>query len=393
LTVAADGAVPLAHRLLDGNTNDDTTHIDTWAGLVRLTGRCDFLYVADSKLATRKQMAHIHARGGRFVTVLPRSRAEDGQLREWMRSSEPQWSEAARRPGRRKGDPDDVWSVAPAPIASSEGYRIVWVHSTRKQELDESARSDSIARGLAALDSLAQRLAGPKCRFREREEVERATRAALRAKGSEQLVRFEISEHLEVRYREDSTGPGRKPHRRRLTRPRFTLHWELDEDAVAREAACDGCFPLVSNDRRLTDAELLLAYRYQPNLEKRHHQLKGVLDAAPVYLKSAARIEALFTCHFIALLLHALTERELRRAMAREGIDRLPLYPEERACWAPTAARVFELFDGVSRHRLLRDGGLVQVFEPQLTALQEQLLELLAMPLSAYAGTGTGADS
>ena len=29
LTVAADGAVPLAHRLADGNTSDDPTHIPT----------------------------------------------------------------------------------------------------------------------------------------------------------------------------------------------------------------------------------------------------------------------------------------------------------------------------------------------------------------------------
>jgi transposase len=39
LTVSADGAVPLAHRLLDGNVTDDQTHIQTWDGLVALVGR------------------------------------------------------------------------------------------------------------------------------------------------------------------------------------------------------------------------------------------------------------------------------------------------------------------------------------------------------------------
>ncbi len=42
LTVSADGAVPLAHRLAAGNTNDDQTHIATWDELCALTGRCDF---------------------------------------------------------------------------------------------------------------------------------------------------------------------------------------------------------------------------------------------------------------------------------------------------------------------------------------------------------------
>ena len=65
LTVSADGAVPLAHRLTDGNTSDDTTHIQTWDELRALTGRPDFLYVADSKLCTREQMSHIDRHGGR----------------------------------------------------------------------------------------------------------------------------------------------------------------------------------------------------------------------------------------------------------------------------------------------------------------------------------------
>jgi len=38
LTVSADGAVPLAYRLTDGNTVDDPTHVPTWEGLVGLLG-------------------------------------------------------------------------------------------------------------------------------------------------------------------------------------------------------------------------------------------------------------------------------------------------------------------------------------------------------------------
>jgi hypothetical protein len=44
LTVAADGAVPICHRVADGNTNDDVLHIPTWDQLVGLLGRVDFLY-------------------------------------------------------------------------------------------------------------------------------------------------------------------------------------------------------------------------------------------------------------------------------------------------------------------------------------------------------------
>jgi len=94
LTVSADGAVPVAHRLTDGNTNDDTTHIATWEELRAVVGRADFLYVADCKLCTREQMSHIDGHGGRFVTVLPRSRREDSFLRDWAHTGSPQWAEA-----------------------------------------------------------------------------------------------------------------------------------------------------------------------------------------------------------------------------------------------------------------------------------------------------------
>lgn len=84
LTVSADGAVPIAFRTEDGNTADDVTHIPTWDELRSLVGRPDFLYVADCKLANRAAMDHIAGHGGRFVTVLPRTRREDTEFRDWL---------------------------------------------------------------------------------------------------------------------------------------------------------------------------------------------------------------------------------------------------------------------------------------------------------------------
>jgi transposase len=82
LTVSSDGAVPVHYRVHDGNTSDDPTHIETWNTLRRLAGRPDFIYVADCKLCTKTNMDHIESNGGRFVTVLPRSRREDAWFRE-----------------------------------------------------------------------------------------------------------------------------------------------------------------------------------------------------------------------------------------------------------------------------------------------------------------------
>jgi transposase len=385
LTVSADGAVPLAHRLLDGNVTDDQTHIATWDGLVALVGRPGFLYVADSKLATREQMAHIHSHGGRFVSVLPRSRAEDSQIREWAQTHAFDWTEACRRPGKRKGDPDQVWWTAPAPVPTAEGHRIVWVRSSQKLARDAESRRARVERGMLALEAVRVRLASPRSRLKTRVAVHEAARAALAAAAAERWIAYEIAETVQESFRQEKRGrPGSQTRYRKTAKTVFTLTFTVDEAKVAYDAATDGQFPIVSNDRDLSDPELLGAYRYQPNLEKRHHQLKTVLGAAPVELKSPSRIEGLACCEFIALLAQCLIERELRAAMTRENVSELALYHERRASKAPTAARVFDLYADTTRNHLTRDGEIVQVFEPDLTPLQRQVLDLLGVPHTAY---------
>ena len=81
LTVTRDGAVPVQFRVESGNATDDRSHRGTWELLCKLTGRRDFLYVADCKLATAENMAYIHQHGGRFLSVLPRTRGEDAAFR------------------------------------------------------------------------------------------------------------------------------------------------------------------------------------------------------------------------------------------------------------------------------------------------------------------------
>lgn len=384
LTVTADGAVPLCHRLAAGNTNDDQTHIATWDELHALTGRAGFLYVADCKLCTRGQMQHIDSNGGRFVTVLPRSRKEDHVLRDWMHTDQPDWTEADRRPASRDSDPEEVWRTTPAPILSVEGYRIVWAHSTQKLRLDQQARHDQLARATAGLEDLNTRLAGNRCRFHDTAAVKAVADQALAKRNCTQLLNVTISERTEERIRYESRGENRKPRQRKFARQRFTISWEIDQQALARDRAPDGCFPLITNDHDLTDAEILRAYRYQPNLEKRHHQLKTVQHAAPLTLKSPSRIEALLACQFIALLCCCLIERELRTAMTNADITELPLYPEDRSCTAPTATRVFDHLAPLQRHHLSHDHQTVQTFEPKLTPLQAQLLDLLDVPAAAY---------
>ena len=387
LTVSSDGAVPVAYRAADGNTEDSSAHTETWDGLVSLLGRKDFLYVADCKLATRDVMLHIGGEGGRFVSVLPRTRKEDAWFRDWVTRNRPSWQEATKVPARRKNDPPDVLSTFESPLPSAEGYRVIWVHSSAKQENDALSRARRIERATAALEDLAGRLAGPKCRIKTRVAAEEEAKAALEEHDAARYFEIWVLEEVEKTYVAEHRGtPGPETRFRQSIKPRFRLTWNARHHVVKAEAASDGCWPLVTNDTEMTPAEVLSAYKYQPNLERRNHVLKGPQAVAPVFLRNPARIEGLLCCHFLALLIGALIERQIRDAMVRSKTKAIPLYPEDRDCAAPSAERVLEIFAPVTRHHLVRNGRLVQTFEPTLTELQEEVLRLLGIHTAYYGG-------
>ena len=387
LSISADGAVPIAYRVEAGNTNDDVTHVPTWDELVALLGRSDFLYVSDCKLASGDAMRHIDSNGGRFVTILPANRREVTRFSNWVEGHAPDWAEAARRPGRRLADPPEIWRTFESPVGSDSGFRIIWVHSSGKAQNDAATRARRIDTGMAAMDELAARLAGPRCRYKTAVAVEEVAARALADADSQRFIEATVTSVPADSFRQENRGrPGGETRYRKTTTERFTLSAAVRSDVVTYDARMDGIFPLITNDRQMSPAEVLAAYKYQPNLERRHGQLKGHQLVAPVLLKNPVRIEGLLCCHFFALIVQALIEREIRSAMAKAEERHIPLYPELRACTAPSAARVLEIFANVSRHHLMSGQQHVQTFQPKLTNLQLQVLELLGIPASAYTG-------
>jgi len=386
LTISADGAVPVHYRAMDGNTNDSTTHIDTWETLRKVARRADFLYVADCKLCSKTSLEHIAKQGGRFITVLPRNRREDRWFRQFVQVNEPPWEEAVRRPNpRRRSGPEDVWKVVEAQLPSKEGYRIVWVWNSLMALEDGEGRQGRIEKAWLMIERLQTKLQGKRCRLRLREKVEEAAAKILKDAGAERWVRVEITERKEPVFRQEKRGhPGPHTKYMRKERLRFSVAARVKDDVIESDARTDGMFPLITNCKDLSLKQILEAYKFQPKLEKRHEQLKSVQDLAPVWLKNVARIEALLFLYFVALLVHALLEREVRQGMVREKIESLPLYPEERECRAPSTERILDLFAPLQRHRLRKQGTLVQVFEPELGKLHKKVLALMQLPVSAF---------
>jgi hypothetical protein len=158
ITVSADGAVPVHCKTYDGNVTDDQVHIETWDFLCQVIGHADFLYVADCKLCTRDNLGHIAGRGGRFLTVLPRTRAEDGWFRGYLQEQTPAWREVRREPNpRRQAGPDIVYDGVEAPQRTSEGYRVLWYRSSQKRDEDAAQRQARMERARAWLARIMHR--------------------------------------------------------------------------------------------------------------------------------------------------------------------------------------------------------------------------------------------
>ena len=375
---------PLHFRAASGNVTDDVTHRDTWDLLCQLTGRRDFLYVADSKLATRENMAYLHQRRGRFLTVLPKTRSEDTAFRAMVMAGQVTWRLLWEKTDE-DGEVVDCYSTSDQTTTSAEGYRLVWYHSQRKAEQDAITRLARIERALKELATLRDKLQSPRTRYRQESKVTEAVAEILASCGAEAWIVTEVERQEVETFRQACRGRPTKetPYVRKVT-TRFDLTWRVDPLRMAEDAKSDGIFPLITNVMELSELELLKTYKRQPTIEKRFSQLKTDFEVAPVYLKAVHRIQALLSVYFFALLIEALLERELRAAMERKGIESLPLYPEGRPCCWPTTRRVLDLFETVQRHTLTHGKRPAENLVTDLTRTQRRLLNLIGLTPKHY---------
>jgi transposase len=384
LSTTADGAVPVHFRVHDGNVTDDQTHRDTWLALRQLVGTADFLYVADSKLATSETLRFIDQQGGGFVSVLPRTRGEAQEFCRHVQTENVDFREVRRDKNPREPGKPIVYDGYESPQHSSEGFRILWYRSSQKLHDDQERRGNRLAIARMKISRLEGRLG--RGRLRDPAVALAAAHQLLQELDVAEFLKVTVEERTAEAFEQVSPGrPGPNTRFAMVKVPFLLLMVHEDGAAVAAAARADGLFPLVTNHASLTLEQALAVYKHQPFLEKRHEQMKSVLEVAPVYLKSPRRVAALLLVYFLALLISALLERQIRQRMRKAGVQQLPLYPEERLCRAPTTALLLDAFRGLRRHRLIGpDGSELKTFFDPLSPVAQQLLTLLDIDFASY---------
>jgi len=380
LNITADGNVPLSFELFDGNRTDDTTHVPNWNSLREFLGESDFIYIADCKLCSQKNLDHIHEHGGIFITIVPKNRADVKQFYEFLKTNPIEWQYAYETPNSRKESETIIYKTYEGD-PSKDGYRIIWVHSSAKEKQDENRRKNRIAKADLQLTELSPRL--NQYNLKTKEKIEEAIKKA--TKGASDLFQIQLIEDKEIVQRQIGPGkPGPNTRYREEENITYHLEWELDRKAIKDLASRDGIFPLITN-ADIDAAEVLKAYKNQPYLEKRMYTAKSILKVAPVFLKKTERIDAMTFLYFIALMIVSLMERNIRKNMAEQRVEKLPILPNGMNTKKPTWNNLNYFFKNVHLSMVEKQDKIIQTVTKGVTRLHEIVLKLLGVPPSVYA--------
>jgi len=380
LNITEDGHVPITYQTFNGNQADVTTHIPNWENLREFLAREDFIYTADAKLCSEDNLHHIEKNDGKFITIMPKNRKEVSSFRERLQKGENiDWQFAyATEHNRKKGHLITYQTYDE--VRSWEGYRIVWIHSSSKESQDRHTRERRISKAEESLEQLLSKL--NEYYLKSKEQIEKAVSQA--CKGAADLVDVEILEKKTTQ--KVKIGPGRPgSNSKYVDRELITYHlqWCRNETAIEQASKTDGIFPLITNTT-LPAADVLKTYKKQPFLEKRFYTKKSVLEVAPVFLEKNRRIEAMMFLYFIALMIVSLIERNIRRQMAEEQIEDLPILPARMKTKKPTWNNIRYFFRNVHLALITEGDRILQSTVKGVTELHYQLLRLLQVPPSAY---------
>jgi transposase len=377
LSVSDDGAVPIHHHVYPGNRNDDTTHIETWNALCQIHGGPNFLYVADCKLCTQEQLSHIVDHHGRAITILPHNLVEVRRFHDQLRAAPITKTLLWRRPKPNYPGTTESFYLFEGSYFTEHGhYPLYWFYSTEKSLRDRQSRQERIEVAEGKLAELAPRI--NRAHLKRQAEILDAAKAILEHYRVEGFIDLRLQTHMRVT-RKPPRGrpPGQKPVYRYEHHVTYSLHWSRNTTTLAAEARTDGVVPLLCTDPNVPPKAVLQAYKFQARLEKRFCQFKSVHRAAPLLFKKIRRVEANMFVFFIALLIQALLERELRKKLAESGSPPLKLYPEDRDAPHPTTSQLFKTFDRLSTYAITHAGTLCETYHDELNETHRAVLSLL----------------
>lgn len=367
VNVTGDGGVPVAHRPLDGNAGESSTHIDNLRRLREMLPRKKLLYIADTKLDTTENLLTASAHGGQFLC----GGAFSPHLKELFLKHRGKLHRVDYHPKSQEGLPPEerdeyqgfeLTDHLEGRVDGREvkpNYRLLFIWSESKARQEAATRDRHLAKIREAFETIERNL----------NKYSLKTEDAIRRRLEAARVRYDEGSLFTYELAKDRKG-------------RFSLTWTIDKKGLQRRKLLEGVYVLKTNltKGRSPLAKTLSKYKEQIQVERRIHHLKGPLAVAPMFLKNPERIAGLMCLLIWALMLLALMERQVRRSL--KGKPLYGLYPENRPSPAPTGPAVLECFRTLCIVIVINHGETSRrLAQPSPT--QRQLLNLLGIPPDA----------
>jgi transposase len=383
MSVSSDSAFPLFQEAFSGNTADVDTYVKQWRHLIDLLGRQDFLFVGDSKVASKQNMAHIHDHDGFFISPLPMYASYNKAFNDALDQHNLEILLAYKEKINRGFE-------APL-IIDHDGrlyhFRMVILFDHGLFIRKNNSLTQRIDKARAAFDLLASKL--NTYRLKTRPAIDKACKAIVKKYQVSDFFQYAIHNEPQVTYKNKKRGrpsAAQSVEKTEVVKDLFRLELRLNEKAVEDARYRAGYYPLVTNkpSEDLSIREAMIAHKNQYKVEHTYRRSKTNLNLEPIYLQTPERIEAYLFLFKVALQIIVLIERTARNNIRSRNKGLEDFMPNKKDYRTPKAEYLLQKFEHiVTGHMRLADGKIYG-FVSELSKLQNDILDILGVPAECY---------
>ena len=383
LAVSSDSAFPLFQKAYSGNTADVTTYVEQWHNLIDLLGYRDFLYVADSKVVTAKNMAHIHDNEGYFIAPVPMYEsyktafydALDNHNQETLLPYKEKLNRGFEIPFTVTDENKEYLS------------RIIILYDHGLFDMKRSTLQNRVEKTKSDFAELQSKL--NKYNLKTEESIRAACESILKKRKSADFFEFRISNQPVISYKNAKRGkPSKNKENEQVAVVADHFSVELIFSQNQLDTALDKCgyYPLITNKPKeeLSIHDAMMAHKNQYKIEHTNRRAKSGFSLEPIYLQTPERIEAFLLLFKTALQVIVLIERTARKNIEErnKGLDNF--MPNKKDVRNPRTEYLLSEFQYLVKGHLPLPDGKTYGFVSTLNQLQQDILNLLEVPTHCY---------
>lgn len=381
MSVSSDHAFPLFQKAYSGNTADVTTYVEQWHKLIDLLDDHDFLYVADSKVITHKNMAHIADNDGFFIAPAPMYESYKDAFEDALNKHDRELLIPYKERFNRGFEVPMEFSHE----GKNYQLRMIILFDHGLRALKQKALGNRVQKTRDDFQELSGKL--NRYKLKSREQIESACAAILKKKNTKSFFTYTVINNPVTTYKNSKRGrPSENSEKTAEVNDHFSVHHEFDKTTFEKALSQCGYYPLLTNKPldQLSIKDAMLAHKNQYKCEHTFRRAKGPYSIEPIYLHTPERIEAFLFLFKIALQMLVLIERTARKSIDNRdrGLDRF--MPNRKDVRNPRSEFMLKEFEDIVQGQMQLPHGNNYGFVSELNDLQKDILSILSVPIHYY---------